>query len=75
MKKATKKVAKKAVAKAVAKVADKIAPVAGPTLFFASKDKWERAQKLVVDGKYKTVRDAYDALGGKYSEGTGYAEV
>ena len=45
------------------------------SLFFASKDKYSRAVNLFNAKKYKSVKAAYDALDGSYSEGTGYKEV
>lgn len=45
------------------------------TLFYTDKVKVERAEALVQQGKFKTVKDAYVAIGGLLTEGHGYKEV
>ncbi len=67
-----KKVVKK-VAKAVKKVVRATAPKATEKRFYVSAEKYARAVKL-AGGKYKTVEEAYIALGGKIAE-VGYTEV
>ncbi len=44
-------------------------------LFYANKDKYERAVALKAEGKFKTVKAAYESLAGLFSEGGGYMEV
>jgi len=44
-------------------------------LFYASGDKYSRAVELVAAKKYKTVKEAYLALGGAFSDNRGYKEV
>jgi hypothetical protein len=43
------------------------------SLFYASKDKFERAVKLA--GAKGSVRKEYEKLGGSFTEGYGYAPV
>lgn len=44
-------------------------------MFYANKDKYQRAVALHASKKYKSVKMAYEAIGGTLSEGTGYKEV
>ena len=44
-------------------------------LFYANRDKYERALKLVELKKFKTVREAYESIGGLLREGNGYKQV
>jgi hypothetical protein len=43
-------------------------------VFYADKGKYQRAEAMVKAGKYKTVKDAYTAIGGAFSD-HGYAVV
>lgn len=44
-------------------------------VFYTDKSKIERAEVLVAKGEYKTLKDAYLAIGGLLREGYGYKEV
>jgi|GEM_PF-6970246 len=44
-------------------------------LFYATADKYKRAVKMVDSKEYKSVKEAYTALGGTFSEGHGYMPV
>ena len=44
-------------------------------VFYANKSKVERAEVLVANGEYKTLKEAYLSLGGLLTEGQGYKEV
>jgi hypothetical protein len=44
-------------------------------MFYASQDKYERACLMVEAGTFKKVVDAYNALGGLLTVGTGYKQV
>ncbi len=44
-------------------------------LFYATADKYKRAVKMVEAKEHKSVKEAYIALGGTFSEGYGYMPV
>jgi hypothetical protein len=44
-------------------------------MFYANKDKYERAVLMVEAGSFKKVVDAYKAIGGLLVAGSGYKEV
>jgi hypothetical protein len=46
-----------------------------PVLYYANKDKVQRAQKLVDAKEFKTLKAAYESLGGLFAEGHGYMPV
>jgi hypothetical protein len=44
-------------------------------MFYANADKYRRAEHDVANGKYKTIKEAYEVLGGLIQKGNGYMPV
>lgn len=71
----SKDMAKKAVKRVVKKARPSVQKTHKVALFYADKGKVERAEVLVSQKKFKTLKDAYLSIGGLLTEGHGYKEV
>ncbi len=72
---AEKKVATPVAEKVTEKTPVSVQKTMAVAVFYANKSKVERAELLVANGEYKTLKEAYLSLGGLLTEGQGYKEV